>query len=307
MTGPLPRIQASRGWKFWRPLWGAYRLWLQSDCIDLSAAFAYHCLQSFVPVLLIMLSIASRLLGRDPGLLNRLLQFAAGILPDTSLPVLEVMVQKFTRQGLGAGVFGLVFLLLSAGNIYLTLQRGMDRVWGWRHAGLEGLPWNQVVWRFLALRLKAFLLITSLAMLIVFDQLVSNFNLFAFGPLSVSWLPLLLHRLLHASLLLDFGLSILIALVCAWVALWILPSRLVPAPVVLPGAALGAAGLMAMNVFLGRILLLLGVRFQAYGLVGGVLVLTLWIWSVGVVLYYAQCLNVVLWHSRRRQRTPLVS
>jgi membrane protein len=31
--------------------------------------------------------------------------------------------------------------------------------------------------------------------------------------------------------------------------------------------------------------------------VGGVLVLTLWIWLVGVLLYYAQCLSLVL--SRR--------
>jgi membrane protein len=45
---------------------------------------------------------------------------------------------------------------------------------------------------------------------------------------------------------------------------------------------------------LGRSLLLLGVRFQAYGVVGGVLVLTFWIWLVGVLLYYGQCLSVVL-------------
>jgi len=45
---------------------------------------------------------------------------------------------------------------------------------------------------------------------------------------------------------------------------------------------------------LGRILLTLGLRFQAYGLVGGVLVLTLWMWLLGVILYYGQCLSVVL-------------
>ncbi|MEB3264817.1 MAG: YihY/virulence factor BrkB family protein [Synechococcus sp.] len=299
-------VRRSRWSSLWRPLWGAYRLWLQSDCIDLSAAFAYHCLQSFVPVLLIALSIASRILGRDPGLSERLIEFAEGILPSTALPFLEVLVQKFTRQGPGAGIFGLVFLLLSAGNIYLTLQRGMDRVWGWRHAGLEGLPWNRVIWRFLALRFKAFLMITVLAVLIVLDQLVNNFNLLVLKPFALPWLPPLLHRLMHASFLADLGLSGFIGLICAWAALWILPSRLVPAPVVLPGAALGAAALMAMNLFLGRILLSLGVRFQAFGLVGGVLVLTLWIWSVGVVLYYSQCLNVVLWHARKRSGPLLV-
>ena len=37
--------------------WWAYRLWDRQDCIDLSAAFAYHSLQSFFPVLLIALGV----------------------------------------------------------------------------------------------------------------------------------------------------------------------------------------------------------------------------------------------------------
>jgi membrane protein len=61
-----------------------------------------------------------------------------------------------------------------------------------------------------------------------------------------------------------------------------------------------------MNLSIGPFLLLLGVRFQAYGLVGGVLVLTLWIWFIGVVLYYSQCLNVVLWHARKNRQPKLV-
>jgi membrane protein len=49
-----------------------------------------------------------------------------------------------------------------------------------------------------------------------------------------------------------------------------------------------------LNLLLGRTLFLLGLRFQTYGIVGGVLVLTLWVWLVGVILYYSQCLAVVL-------------
>ena len=38
----------------------------------------------------------------------------------------------------------------------------------------------------------------------------------------------------------------------------------------------------------------LGNRYQAYGVIGGVLVLTLWVWLVGVILYFGQCLSVEL-------------
>ena len=36
--------------RFSRLLWRAYRLWDREDCVDLSAAFAYHTLQSLFPI-----------------------------------------------------------------------------------------------------------------------------------------------------------------------------------------------------------------------------------------------------------------
>jgi membrane protein len=62
----------------------------------------------------------------------------------------------------------------------------------------------------------------------------------------------------------------------------------------MPGALLIGGSLTFLNLALGRVLVTLGVRFQAYGLVGGILVLSLWVWLVGVILYYGQCLCVVL-------------
>jgi membrane protein len=60
-----------------------------------------------------------------------------------------------------------------------------------------------------------------------------------------------------------------------------------------------------LNLLLARSLVLLGVRFQAYGVVGGVLVMTLWIWLVGVVIYYGQCLSLVLARRRIGRRSTL--
>ena len=70
-------------------LWHSYLLWLRTDCIDLSAAFAYHTLQSFFPALLIGLSLASRWLGRDRDLLEQLLHLIGQIIPISFQPVVE--------------------------------------------------------------------------------------------------------------------------------------------------------------------------------------------------------------------------
>ena len=60
-------MQRSSTWIL-KSLWGACERWSKSDCIDLSAAFAYYTLQSFFPILLISLSIASWFLGKQEGI-----------------------------------------------------------------------------------------------------------------------------------------------------------------------------------------------------------------------------------------------
>jgi biotin transport system substrate-specific component len=74
-------------------------------------------------------------------------------------------------------------------------------------------------------------------------------------------------------------------------------------------AVLQVCGLL--NLMLGRALVVLGLRFQAYGVVGGVLLLTLWVWLVGVIIYYCQCFSLVcapgpLWTRSMPSASPFV-
>jgi membrane protein len=307
------RVERARGVVFYRrwdfgqkkrllPFWLAYKLWLRLDCVDLSAAFAYHSLQSLFPVLLIALSIAARLLGRDEGLVERLLVVVSDILPDSAIPIFATTLSAFLRQGFGAGILGAVFLILTASNAYLTLQRGADRLWWNRPTGFEALPWNLLVVRYVRLRVKAFGLVSLFGLLIVIDQAFTNMRLLGSAGLWIRALEIwptaeALQR--PVSTLLDLLISLLIAISLSMLLLWMLPSRRVAWQPLFPGALLIGSSLTILNLVLGRILLTLGLRFQAYGLVGGVLLLSLWVWLVGVILYYGQCLCVVL---DRRQR-----
>jgi membrane protein len=285
-----------------KPFWQAYRLWLRADCDDLSAAFAYHTLQSFFPALLIILALVSRLLGRDRQLLERLIDLVSRVLPVSALPGFEATLDRFTRQGVGAGILGIVLLVLSASNIYLTLQRGADRLWWNRPFGFDGLTWQQTILRFLALRFKALFLLLVVGLLIVLDQLIRNLRFFGSSMIR-SWLldrlPFQWLGFGSVSTGVDVALSFLISFFAALIFLWLLPSRRIPLRPLLPGALLVSQAITLLNLVLGRSLVLLGLRFQAYGVVGGVLALTLWVWLVGVILYYGQCLSVVL--ARRSQ------
>ena len=87
--------------------------------------------------------------------------------------------------------------------------------------------------------------------------------------------------------------------------LWWLPSRRVPWRPLVPAAAFSGTAITLLNLILGRSLLALGLRFQAYGVVGGILLLSLWVWIVGALLYYGHCLAVVLARRSPGRRSAL--
>jgi membrane protein len=145
------------------------------------------------------------------------------------------------------------------------------------------------------------------------DQFVSSIRVFGSAflhDLLTAWLPLPLQGFGSFSRGLDLVISLLITFVNALFLLWALPSRRVPLRPLLPAAVLVSFASTLLNLLLPPLLLTLGVRFQAYGVVGGILALTLWVWLVGVIIYYAQCLSVVMarrsygWHSAPREAPP---
>ncbi|MFZ9216912.1 MAG: YihY/virulence factor BrkB family protein [Vulcanococcus sp.] len=284
-----------------KPFWKAYRLWDREDCIDLSAAFAYHSLQSLFPILLIALGVAGLVLGRVDGLADQLLSLADQFLPPSALPLVRETLFRLYRQGTGAGVVGVVFLVISSTNAYLSLQRGSDRLWGFRPVLEPPAHWKLPVWRFIRNRIESLAVVVLIGFFVVLDQVTTNLRLMRPG----SWRSLLQgvlpsdwHLWAPVPLLVDLGLSLLISCALAYALLALLPTRRVPLRPLVPGALLIGTALTGLNAALGRSLISLGARFQAYGVIGGVLVLSLWVWLVALVVYYGMAFSVIC--SRRR-------
>ena len=291
-------MQRSTTWII-KSLWGACERWSKSDCIDLSAAFAYYTLQSFFPILLISLSIASWFLGKQDGLDQQIISVAAQILPPSVVELVETTLFKLIDQGFGAGILGAMFLLFTAGNAYLSLQRGSDRLWE------DQLPsrrinsaWQEQASRFLRNRIEAFLVVFFIGFLMVLDQISANLRMIPTTVLEkisnssnfisefILKLPLLQVGQFALPLV---GFSLMALLLQA-----LLPSRKVPLKPLIPGSILIGIGLTTLNLAVSKSILSLGTRFQAYGFIGGFLVLTLWVWLLGVILYFGQCWSVVI-------------
>jgi membrane protein len=141
------------------------------------------------------------------------------------------------------------------------------------------------------------LILLLIGPILIADQVIGNFRVFG-STLLRDWLSntlpdgfTWLGRLSYGA---DFLLSNILAFASVMVILWLLPSRQVPWRPLVPGALLISSISTLLTIILGRLLFAIGLRFQAYGVVGGVLLLTLWLWLLGVILYFGQCLSVTI-------------
>ncbi len=282
-----------------KSLWGACERWTKSDCVDLSAAFAYYALQSFFPILLISLSIASWFLGKQEGLDQKIIEIAAQILPPSVVDLVKTTLFKLIDQGFGAGILGAMFLLFTAGNAYLSLQRGADRLWEDALPSKKSFsPWREQASKFLRNRVEAFLIVFFIGFLMVLDQISANLRMIPGAVLEdlSNSSSLVTNVLLKIPVLQvgQFAVPLIGFSLMALLLQALLPSRKVPLQPLIPGSLLIGILLTTLNLAVSKSILSLGVRFQAYGFIGGFLVLTLWVWLLGVILYFGQCWSVVI-------------
>jgi membrane protein len=268
------------------------------ECVDLSAAFAYFTLQSIFPLLLIALSVFANVIGKADSL-DYLFSSLSPVLPPSALDLVETTLRGLVDQGFEAGLFGVVVLLVTASNAFLTLQRGADRLWEeWMPSPTQSQSFSFQAIQFIRSRLEAFMIVLLLASLLLVEQVVVGFR-----QLPDELLATLQQFAPELSLVLRTGpvtrlgqilVPTLFLSLLALLLQHVLPSRRVPLRPLIPGSLLIGFSLTILNSVLSLSIISLGNRYQAYGVIGGVLVLTLWVWLVGLILYFGQCWSVEL-------------
>ena len=282
-------------------LWHAYRRWDTSGCVDLSAAFAYYTLQSIFPLLLIALAVAARVYGKASGV-DEVVAGISPLLPPSVVKLVETTLMGLVAQGVGAGLLGIMVLLVTASNVYLTLQRGADRLWSDVVPPRSDEGMDQQIFDFIKARAEAYLVVLVVAALIVVEQVIVGISRLPIEILeSLRSLMPSLSGFVDQKHLFTFGSVLLAGLwlsVLAYLLQRVLLRQRIPWRYLIPGSVMIGYALSALNSILSLSIVSLGSRFQAYGVIGGVLVLTLWVWMVGIIIYYGQCVSVELVSSR---------
>lgn len=258
--------------------------WFVDGCGDIAAALAYFALFSLFPLALVVLAIFSYLVGPTSVPYRQILQVASEALPAAAYDIVEQTLQSLNANSTNAGIVGFVILLFTAAGFFSALDRAFDRIW---KPAPDASPTNvagqigSIVWQ------------QALAIALVFGcvglLLVSLIVNLAVGVLSGLTANAVARynlpqpddtRFWHS---VETGLLFLTLMLVLMLLYRALPPVRPPWRDVWPGALFVAIALIVLQWIATSSIITIGANFQSYGVIGGVMVLLLWIYLTSMI------------------------
>ncbi len=106
--------------------------WMEDQAPTLGAALAYYTVFSLAPVLIIAISIAGLVFGKEAAQ-GQIFDQLRGLLGDESGRAIQVMVQNASAEpatGLASALIGFATLLFGASGVFGQLQTSLNAIWG---------------------------------------------------------------------------------------------------------------------------------------------------------------------------------
>jgi membrane protein len=259
----------------------AARGWRDDNALRLGAALSFYSLLSFPPLIIVTITIAALLFGREAaqaGLLRQISQ----LLGRSGGEMFEQMIRAAARPGHGlvAAAIGLLFVLFGATSVFAELRDALNLIWKVQPTE------KNVVKGLLKGRLLALNLVIGTGFLLIISLVVSA-ALSAFGT-SVG-----------LDLVVSFGvIAILFALIFKILPDVVLSWRDVGLGAVVT-SLLFTAGKFAIGAYLGTTTVA-----TAYGAAGSLVLLLLWVYYSSQIFFFGAELTRSYAERRGRGKLP---
>jgi len=282
--------------RVWPRVQGTLQAWQEDDGGVLSASMAYYALLSLFPLLLILVSGLGFVLRFSPGAQDAQRQLIELLAQNTSPSVarhMGLVLDEVRVKATVGGPLGLAALLLAAIGIFTQLERAFNRIWKVKGPQSKGVL--AAIRNVLVHRVRAFLMLLGVGLLVV-AAFVAGIAASTARSVAVE-LPggAALWRLAEA--VLSVWLNwLLFALVYKTI-----PKTHVPWSDAVQGAAVAAVLWEINRQVLAA--LVIGEKYSAYGIVGSIIVLMLWVYLASNILFLgAEYIQVVRAERKRGNR-----
>ena len=247
--------------------------WKADNCLSMGAALAFYSLLSLAPLLVLIITVAGLVIGRDQAQ-ELLLTQASGLLGDTGSEGIKVVLQNASSQsdGIMQTVISAFMLLIGATTVFGELQDDLNRIWKCDAPKAAGI-WGQV-----RKRLLSFGLIVSIGFLLLLSLAVSA----AVAYVGSLWFGGAGETLGHV---LDFVGSLAITTLLFAAVFKILPSRRIPWGDVMLGSLLTALlfgiGKFLIGLYIGK-----NETVTTFGAAGTLIVTILWVYYSSQIFFF---------------------
>jgi membrane protein len=274
----------------WNALKGAGLQWLEHKDAKAGAAIAYYSIFSIGPLIVVVISIAGLLFGRE-DVQAEVTTAIKGLLGDKGAEAVNTMLTSAGNpsEGIFASIIGTVALVFAAIGVVVQLKEALNAVWE------VDKPPGKGIWGFV----RAYVLSLAGVLAIAFLLLISMLLTAGLAAFSKSFGSVIPETFMHAvSFAVSFGVtSLLFALMfkwlpdtqVAWRDVWL--SALVT-------AALFEIGKFLIGFYIGK----QGLE-STYGASASIVVVLIWVYySAQIVLFGAELTNM-----RAKQAGQLVA
>lgn len=256
--------------------------WFADNAPRLGAALAFYTLFSIAPILIVSVSIAGLVFGRDAARLAIVREFQ-GLMGMQGAGAIQTIIESIHQPSLGVlgTTLGLFAILIGASGAFNELQDALDIIW--KVDTTTKSFWIVTLWqRFLSLGLvmaTGFLLLTSLVVTAGFTALASYTN---------SLFPTFVILLVSLNFVFSFGMTtVLFALIFKFI-----PDTQIQWRDVWMGAAVTSifftVGKVLIGLYLGHSALT-----SSFGAASSLVVFLIWIYfSAQILLFGAELTHV---------------
>jgi membrane protein len=272
--------------------------WQKDACLEMGASMAYYAVFSLFPLVLVILSVFGFFVGPTSQIYDQILTFVAEALPPDAADLVANTLTTLNAQSRNASIIGFGTLLLSASAIFGALDRAFDKIWEVSaEANGNGNILGAVltaVWK----KALAFLLVLGCGGLVLLSMLSDLAIGIAVAVLQRISAEIEFIQLDTAALIgqLQVLVSFLVLALVLMILYRVLPSGKVRWGDVWPGGLLAAGLMILLQQLVSTSVVSVGANFQSYGVIGGVMVLMLWIFLTGQILFIGAELSFAYAH-----------
>jgi membrane protein len=258
-----------------RFLSATYQQWSEKKAPTMAAALAYYTIFSIAPLMIILIAAVGLLFGRDT-VRQQLVAQIQGLVGENGAQAIDSMIQGANNEttGIIATVISLVVLLYGATSVFAQLQDSLDVIWDVKPK--PGRAWLTM----LKDRVASFSMILAIGF-IMLVSLVLSAAISAVGTYASNVIPAYEAVMQIGNFVIGFAITtVLFAMIykilpdvkIRWNDVWI--------------GALVTAFLFSIGRFLIGLYLGKSSVASAYGAAGSLVIILIWIYYSGQILFF---------------------